>query len=127
MVLPYGCIDLIFRKDKLEEIKTGLSDEIIKEHRVSSAHIDENLILVACAMSPYEAEESVIEIENKYGLTYLKDDKAIDFVLVESMFGLCAKCDWIKTDFLKEDLIIDKMRYPKGTICYEFIDNKKTN
>ena len=35
MVLPYGCIDLIFRKDKLEKIKSGLSEEIIKEFGVS--------------------------------------------------------------------------------------------
>ena len=121
MVLPYGCIDLIFRKDKLEKIKIGLSEEIIKENKVSSAHIDENLILIACAMSYWEAEEIVEELEKKYGLIYLRDNKAIDFVLVAGFFGLCEKCEWIKTDHLKEDLTIDEMRYPKGTICYSYI------
>lgn len=125
MVLPYGCIDLIFRKDKLEKIKSGLSEEIIKENKVSSAHIDENLILIACAMSYWEAEETAKEFEKEYGLTYLKNNKAVDFVLVESMKGLCAKCEWIKPDHLKEELIIDNMRYPKGTIYYEFIEQKE--
>ena len=72
-------------------------------------------------MSYWEAEEIVEELEKKYGLIYLRDNKAIDFVLVAGFFGLCEKCEWIKTDHLKEDLTIDEMRYPKGTICYSYI------
>ena len=76
-------------------------------------------------MSYWEAEETAKEIEKEYGLTYLKNNKAVDFVLVESMKGLCAKCEWIKTDHLKEELIIDNIRYPKGTIYYEFVEQKE--
>ena len=121
MVLPYGCIDLVFRKDVLEKKKKGLSDEIIKKYDIKEEYYDNDLILVACAMNPWDAETEVDEIEKEYGLTYLNGDNAVDFTLVEGMRGPCARCDWLKVDHLKEPLIVGKMRYPKNTICYEFI------
>lgn len=122
MVLPYGCIDIIFRKDKLKE--KGVLNRIINKYKPNKAHIDNEVILVACAMSAIGAEQETNILTSKYKLTYIKDDKAVDFVLVESFLGPCAKCDWIKHDFLKEDLIIDKTKYRKGTIYYEFVNQK---
>ena len=117
MVLPYSYIDIIFRKDVLES--KGLLNKIIERYKPTNEHMDENLILVPCAMSSIDAE---IEIDwlTKKGLTYIQDKKAVDFVLVESFLGICAKCDWIKNDTLKEDIIVDKRKYIKGTIYYEF-------
>ena len=120
MVLPNGCIDLIFRKDKLEIVKKGLTNEIIKTYNVSPTQIDENLVLVRCAMNSLDAENMINGLQAKYGLTYLKDGKAIDFVLVRGLSGICSECEWIKTGYLEETTIIDGIKYFKGFPYYEF-------
>lgn len=120
MVLPYGCIDLIFRKDKLERVKKGLTNEIIKTYNVSPAQIDDNLVLVRCAMNSLDAENMINELQAKYGLTYLKDDKAIDFVVVQGARGICTKCEWIKTGNLEKTIVIHGIKYSKGVPYYEF-------
>ena len=120
MVFPYGCIDLIFRKDKLESVKQGLTNEIIKTYNVSPAQIDDNLVLVRCAMNSLDAENMINKLQTKYGLTYLKDGKAIDLVLIRGLSGVCVECEWIKTGYLEETTIIDGIKYFKGFPYYEF-------
>jgi len=119
MVMPYGFIDIIFRKDILE--RKGLLSEILERYKPTNEHIDDKLILVPCAMNPVSAGLEVDWLKEK-GLTYIQDKKAVDFVLVESFLGTRAKCDWIKKDTLKADLIVDNRKYVKGTKYYEFID-----
>ena len=121
MVFPYGCIDIIFRKDVLE--KKGLTNEIIERYKPTNKHIDDNLILVPCAMSCFAAKAEIEWLKQK-GLVYIKDEKAIDFVVVKSLFGTCAKCDWINEYSLKQNLVVDKYEYKIGTICYEFKNNQ---
>ena len=122
MVLPYACISIIFRKDKLEE--KGVLNEIIEQYKPTTPHIDNDLIVIAGAMNPMDAEQKSNMLTSKYALTYVNDNKAVDFVLVERLFGPCVKCDWIKCCLLEEDLIIDDRKYMKGSICYEFVNQK---
>ena len=119
MVIPYGCIDIVIKRSALENIKKGLSEELIKEYKVDKMHYDDFLILIAGGMSSYDAEECVKEIEEKYNITYLKGNVAQDMVCVES-FGTCAKCPWLKWGRVNKTTIIDGKTYPKGVPYFEY-------
>ena len=122
MVFPYGCIDIVFRKDVLRN--KALLDTILERYKPTQSHIDDKLILVRCAMNPIDAKIHVEKLEKEFGLTYIKDNKATDFVVVEKLFARasCSKCDWLKSDRLKENLIIGQIEYKQGETYFEFIE-----
>lgn len=122
MVFPYGCIDIIFKKEVLE--RKGLLKEIIERYKPRKESIDDKLILVPCAMSPVDAGDQVEWLLEK-GLVYVENKKAVDFVVVESMFGPCAPCDWVDYGLLKEEVVIDGITHKEGKMYYEFIDDDK--
>ena len=120
MVFPYGFIDIIFKKDVLEA--KGIIAEIIKEYKPGEMQIDDKLILVRCAMNFLDAGNMVQILKEKYGLIYEKDGKAEDFIIINGPHGPQIKCDWLKLTCLKEDAMINKIRYSRGTRFYEFVN-----
>lgn len=121
MVLPYGCIDIIFRKDVLEE--KGLLKKIFERYKPTEERIDNNLVLVPCAMNPIDAENEIAWLQDNWNLTYIKDGKAADFVVVEGLFGTCINCEWVELIHLKDDKLESGKTYKKG-FYYEFIEKQ---
>ena len=121
MVLSYGYIDIIFRKDVLE--KRGLLEKIFERYKPTDERIDNNLVLVPCAMNPIDAENEIAWLQDNWNLTYIKDGKAVDFVVVEGLFGTCTNCEWVELLHLKDDKLENGKIYKKG-IYYEFVEKQ---
>ena len=88
MIIPYGFIEAVIKRNALERTKNGLSLEFIKEYKLDKARYDDNLIVVPIAMNGHDAESKAKELQRKYGLVhYAENGKAQDFVLCHKKFG----------------------------------------
>ena len=120
MIIPYGFIEAVIKRESLERTRKGLSIELIKEYKLSKVRYDDDLIVVPIGMSMYDAELKAKEIEKKYNLVHFtNDNKALDFVVCNKLFGPFESCDWLIIDYLKKDLVINEIEYKKGTTYYE--------
>ena len=59
-------------------------------------------------MSPADVESYIQHLE-ALGLTYLRDDKAHDMVVVDQQRGIVVSCDWAETGRISLDGSSDKM------------------
>ena len=125
MVIPYGFIEAVIKRDELESTKKCLSLEFIKEYNLDKARYDDNLIIVPIAMSGNDAELKAKELETKYGLVhYTKNGRAQDFVICHKKFGNFDECDWLIRAELQDDMVIDNTTYKKHTPYYKLKEEK---
>ncbi len=114
MIITYGCIDIVIKRNSLENIKKDLSQELISKYNVSPDNYDKDLIAIRGGMSDNDSIETIKELENKYGLTHMEKGKAKDFAVVKYYLSLVDKCDWLEIVNLNEDKIISHKHYTKG-------------
>jgi len=125
MVIPYGFIEAVIKRDELERTKNGLSLEFIKEYKLDKARYDDNLIIVPIAMSGNDAELKAKELETKYGLVhYAKNGRGHDFVICHIKFGNFDECDWLIRAELQDDMVIYNTTYRKYSPYYELKEEK---
>jgi len=99
MVRAYGCIDIIIRRDVLENKKRGLSEKLIEDYKVKPEFYDDYIVCIPGGMSPYDVEMEVISLENEYGLVfnpYPEKEPLTEMVIIEGLFGIKTKNNWLK-------------------------------
>ena len=100
MIEKYQFIDLIIRRDALEQSEKGLSEKIIKEYKVDSKHFDENLICIRAGMNYIDVENEIEKFVKTYGLRFNYDNgnNPTDIVIVEPLRGIITKNNWLETN-----------------------------
>lgn len=100
MIGKYQFIDLIIRRDALEQSEKGLSEKIIKEYKVDSKHFDENLICIRAGMNYIDVEYEIEKTVKTYGLRFNYDNgnNPTDIVIVEPLRGIITKNNWLETN-----------------------------
>jgi hypothetical protein len=87
-------ISVIVRRDAIDERYTGGWDSFVEDVPNRTLCADGSLARVGF-MSPTDTKIYVDGLERK-GLTYLRDGKAVDLVVVDELRGPMVDCDWIE-------------------------------
>ena len=100
MIEKYQFIDLIIRRDALEQSEKGLSEKIIKEYKVDDKHYDENLICIRAGMNYMDVEYEIEKFVKTYGLRFNYDNgnNPTDIVIVEPLRGIITKNNWLENN-----------------------------
>ena len=98
MIEKYQFINLIIRRDALEQAEEGLSEKIIKEYNVDDKHFDENLICIRAGMNYMDVENEIEKFVKTYGLRFNYDNgnNPTDIVIVEPLSGIRTKNNWLE-------------------------------
>jgi hypothetical protein len=87
-------ISVVVRRDAIDERYKGGWDSFVDDVPNRTMCADRHLARVGF-MSPTDAKIYVDSLERK-GLTYLRDGKAVDLVVVDELRGPMVDCDWIE-------------------------------
>ena len=91
-------ISVLVRKDSIQNKMTG-GDARFKLLIPNPTFCEDDQLARVGFLNPDEVGEFIDELKN-VGLTFLENDKAIDFAVCDQQRGLTTECDWLEFSHL---------------------------
>ena len=104
MIEKYNFIDIVIRRDVLDNKVKGLSQDLIDEYKIKIPHYDNDLICIRGGMSSSDAQIEIEKLKQHYDLNYnphSSKDNPTDIVIIYGPLRMVPHNSWLKYKTLK--------------------------